>query len=395
MERSFLTEAFKSLSILQEEDFNMNDAKDKEEMTDFTNDAEEQEFIDVIDPTAETEEDLDDSYVGKVICDCMTCHSKIYKLPTDIILDKESGLANVGEECPYCFDSTGFKIIGEVANYTPEEPEAENPDATVEDDIGLDADAEEKPAEEPTEEKPEEEIEEALNEELENVEVKTEDGAVEITKEPGKTTIEIKEEAEDFEDVPVPEEPIENPIETPAEVEGAEIIPVSPETQDLITSTSDEVTDNAEEGAEIVDDVAEPLPEDEEEVDYDLDDFDEESFDGLGESYLKRVYENVNSFKTTEVRQKDNKLMLEGIIKFNSGKEKKTSFIFEATEATSNGKVKFLGENAQISRGKKSFALRGNISDKKFISESFTYNYMTKDVDDNSVRLYGTIKRNK
>ena len=33
----------------------------------------------------------------------------------------------------------------------------------------------------------------------------------------------------------------------------------------------------------------------------DIEDFDEESFDELGESYLKEVYDNVNSYKTTKV----------------------------------------------------------------------------------------------
>jgi len=416
MERSFLTEAFRSLQVLNEEDFNMSDTEDVEAMDDFANDSDEEEFINVIDPTAETEEDLDDSYVGKVICDCMTCHSKIYKLPTDIIIDEESGLANVGEECPYCFDSTGFKIIGEVADY--------NPDKGVEDDLGMDGEAEEKPAEEPIEEVPaegeeapieepalpkedeeEEEDErknESLTEEVHEVEVKTDDQKVEVKEENGELKVEIKKCDEELgdeglamsdADVAAVNEPFEGPGEfEPGEPEGEEIVPISPETQDLIDSSSNELQNEGE--AQIVDDELQPLP-GEEDVNYDLEDFDEESFDGLGESYLKRVYENVDSFKTTEVRQKDDKLMLEGVIKFNSGKQKKTSFIFEASEATPNGKVKFLGENAQISRGKKSFALRGNISGNKFISESFTYNYMTKDADDKSVRLYGTIKRNK
>ena len=43
--------------------------------------------------------------------------------------------------------------------------------------------------------------------------------------------------------------------------------------------------------------------EDEEEFDFD----EVEDFDELGESYLKKVYENINSFKTTKCTEKGNK----------------------------------------------------------------------------------------
>ena len=162
--------------------------------------------------------------------------------------------------------------------------------------------------------------------------------------------------------------------------EGEEIVPLKPEMKNEIESNSKEQQE-------------EPFKEQEpEEIDYDVDDFDEDSFDKLSEGYLKKVYENVNSFKTTKVTRKGNTLKLEGLIKFNSGKNKKTSFVFEAKTADKKGNVKFLGENLQISRGKKAFTLKGNLSNKRFVSEALTYNYMTKNNDNKSVRLYGTIK---
>lgn len=58
------------------------------------------------------------------------------------------------------------------------------------------------------------------------------------------------------------------------------------------------------------------------------------------------------------------------------------------------GKVRLLGENKQISRGKKTFTLSGSLADKKFVCESLNYNYRGKNEgSDKSVRIYGTIKR--
>ena len=80
------------------------------------------------------------------------------------------------------------------------------------------------------------------------------------------------------------------------------------------------------------------------------------------------------------------------MIKFNSGKEKRTQFIFESKDATKAGKIRFIGENTQISRGKKSFLLKGSMNSGKFLSESLNYNYRTKDTSGKSSRVYGTVK---
>jgi hypothetical protein len=126
-----------------------------------------------------------------------------------------------------------------------------------------------------------------------------------------------------------------------------------------------------------------------------MDEFDEESFDELGEGYLKKVYENVDSFKTSNVSLIKDRLVVEGVIKFNSGKSKKTNFIFESREATKSGKVRFIGENKEISRGRKSFTVTGKVDNKKFMSESLNYNYGVKGVNGKAQRLYGTVRRGK
>ena len=107
---NYLSEAFKQLEILNEDVFDL-DKDGLEDLRDFQ-DEDEEEVIDVIDPEAETEEELEDSYIGKVILDCSVCHTDIYKDKEDVIIDEETQLANVGEECPYCFSVDGFKVIG-------------------------------------------------------------------------------------------------------------------------------------------------------------------------------------------------------------------------------------------------------------------------------------------
>lgn len=156
------------------------------------------------------------------------------------------------------------------------------------------------------------------------------------------------------------------------------LAPVSAEVKDEIKIDSESEDENSED-----------------EVDYDISEFSEDEFDELGESYLKRVYENVESFKTTFVGQNKNNLVLEGLIKFTSGNEKKTRFVFESFDANKDGKVRFLGENQQISRGKKSFTLRGSVDSGKFIAESFNYNYKAKTPEGKSTRVYGTVKVKK
>ena len=129
----------------------------------------------------------------------------------------------------------------------------------------------------------------------------------------------------------------------------------------------------------------------------DIDEFDEESFDEIGESYLHRVYENVNSFKTTGVTLNKGQLVVEGLIKFNSGKEKKTSFVFEGFKNTKRGKVVTEGKNETFSKSNKAFVLKGTLSDKKFISESLIYNYTAKTINESNeseaTRVYGRAVR--
>ena len=89
----------------------------------------------------------------------------------------------------------------------------------------------------------------------------------------------------------------------------------------------------------------------------------------------------------------DKSIFVEGVITFDSGAKKKTSFVFEAKDATRSGKVRLIGENVQITAGKKSFTVSGHIKDNKFITESFNYNYRAKDSSGKLSRVYGTVRK--
>lgn len=120
-----LFEAFEALDALNEETFTISD-DGVEKLGAFMSDNNNvDDIVDVIDPEAETEEELKDSYVGKVILDCCVCHSKLYKGKEDVTLDEEGILANVGEDCPFCYTSDGFKVVGEVAPFEDSSSEEE------------------------------------------------------------------------------------------------------------------------------------------------------------------------------------------------------------------------------------------------------------------------------
>ena len=158
--------------------------------------------------------------------------------------------------------------------------------------------------------------------------------------------------------------------------DGETIIPVSDETMNEIEGNDDTIE--------------EPIEGDE--MDVNIDEFDEESFDELGESYFKRIYENVNGYKTTTIKELNNQLVVEGTLKFNSGNQKKTSFVFEALDIDKNGRARFVGDNKQITEGKKAFTLVGKVSGNKFITESMNYNYRDKGADGKTTRVYGNAR---
>ena len=526
MENVYLQEAFKALDILNEEDFNLTSIDGFEDAKEFIDKDEKSDFVDIIDPEATTEEELKDSYIGDVILDCCVCHSKLYKHPEEVHLDEEEGLANMDEECPFCYSTDGYTIIGQVAPFEKEEEEKEEIDneVEIEDKIEVEDEVEESLKEgilgtgigaaggaalgaaalgplgalggaalgglagnvlTKTEELEEDadiseyqkwvdfdmekygkisnltmrkikkagfsvvkdqygeyeviadrKDESLLNETtetdavldettwrklplavqdrlesywnaeannkvfkpyltaLEDTGVLTSSEVIAILKsniEDGyATTIdescEKKPVREHFEKVEI--ETDKEKMEMTAEENGKVVVITEPkkDEEEVIAPVSDEVQTE-------INDVVET--EDNDYEDIDIDEFSEEEFNELGEAYLKKVYENVNSFKTSKVKETNDKLVVEGIIGFASGKEKKTSFIFESKDISKKGKVRFIGENLQLSRGKKAFTITGSINKGRFIAESLNYNYRTKDSEGKSTRLYGTVRTKK
>lgn len=598
----YLKEAFQSLKLL-EDDFNLTaDQGVIDELQSFVaDDIEAPAEEEIIDVEADEVEDLQDNYIGKVILECDSCHTRIYKDIADVIIDEDSGLANVEEECPVCGNAFGWNVLGKIEKFDADEFKEEEHEDEEEHD---DADTEE------VEEISDEEISEALKEALSPEEQKELNGIVynhlsdaayeaevdheldaqrsdmekaqkafnddfyfgtveedvdvhvDQPEESDDVVVnvdaddEINEEFEDPKDVGVDPEtasedaeiletPMENPVtEIPDKLvvnesklaegisdvknlvyeylydkltdlndnlayalhdeipeydidwcvqdglddlvgnselaqdeyvdalmkvlfanaprqeslgedleevqsEDAEKLvdpeqePVKEINEDLneveVHTDEQDIEVKTEDGKVVVEvgnpEEAEPTTEDEmiapldaeeitdienneeqsaEEVaaedelgavedeapaedDLDIDEFDEESFDEIGESYLHRVYENVNSFKTTSVTADHGKLVVEGLIKFNSGKEKKTSFVFENFKTTKRGKLLSEGKNETFSKSNRAFLLKGAVVDKKFVAESMTYNYTAKTINESNksdvVRVYGRATR--
>lgn len=326
MAKKYLAEAFEALKELNEDTFNIT-SDGAAELQSFISDNEDtDELENIIDPLASTEEELQDSYIGKVILDCVICQSKIYKDPSEVTINEEGDLANIGEECPYCQSSDGYKVIGEVAPYSETKVDVDvttkNGDEVA--NIDLTTDDEKK--------------EESLQEDLNGITIDTDTQTINVS---------ATEKVEDGEEMIAP---------VSSEVE-AEFNSEEPEYQDI-----------------------------------DIDEFDENDFDSLGENYLKRVYENIQSYKTISGRVKGNLIKLEGVITFKSGKKAKTNFVFEGKTVTKTGKLKFIGENKQFAKGKKAFTLTGKMNNNKLMVESLTYNYRAKDgKTGQSKRLYGRV----
>ena len=571
MSFDYINEAFRKLNMLEEDVFDTSIGGLNNLSTFLDND--DDDIVKVIDPEAETEENLSNSYVGKVIIDCNVCHSKIFSEKSDIVLS-EDGVVNPEEQCPYCGETSGFTVVGEIKKF-----EQDTAEETPEDETPVDETPAEETETQEGEEKPE--VEEALTEELsaensqddepiseefdaftavstfltgkgydvsskdgkayvwgvvdyldlggiapttENLESWLKDTLAEeeyrselesccgqnsleeayfkpVDGEPGVkralidscdeftvTLLEITDEdgtwyevginhpTKDFEQVEIGEyrtekfaesiaqrvvsmltkyveleeltsiyefgtrsiydkvaskmpeteptteelnEDIQNlslttdetqvkltsdengkvtlvtepvikeeaepeVVEEEPPADGAlEIAPVSDETVDAIVDNNDVETEE-----EVVEEepVEEPIEETGEE-DVALDEVDEEGLDELGESYMKAVYENVESFKTTNVSANDTHIVVEGLIKFASGTERKTGFIFEAHTARDN-KVNFKGCNEHFSKDRNSFTLNCSVVDRKLLPESLSYNY---NVDGR--KISGTVTR--
>lgn len=157
VESNSLHESFKRVDkteALMEEYYKLSNTRDledaKEEREDEIAKAKLAKIEKIVDLDAESPEDLQPSYVGKMIIQCPQCMTLFYKDPSDVVHSEDDpDTVNVGEKCQHCGNEEGYSIIGKVGEVTPEEAEQfeEVPEET----------SEETPAEEPAEELPENE----------------------------------------------------------------------------------------------------------------------------------------------------------------------------------------------------------------------------------------------
>ena len=118
----------------------------------------------------------------------------------------------------------------------------------------------------------------------------------------------------------------------------------------------------------------------------------EESFDKLVNQYLNKIYENVNTYKTTSVSQTSkNSYLFEGVLSFNdSDKQINTSFLLERVKTPSK-KYLFKGGNSQLIESAKPFRFIANVKDKALYFENLRYRY-TEKIDNDSYLVEGIEK---
>lgn len=135
---SYLTEAFKQLNIIDEDLF-PTDSEGLNKLKDFMKSDIDDEDLVVYDETANNEDEIKDSYNGKVILRCNVCKSYFFKEPKSIIIDAEAGLANVGDECCYCHNDMGYNVVGVVAPYAADVSKEERAEDAHEEPTEVDA----------------------------------------------------------------------------------------------------------------------------------------------------------------------------------------------------------------------------------------------------------------
>ena len=370
----YINEAFKQFRMLNEsEDFSL-DPMGLDNLNSFMDRAMEDEDddleIDIIDPETTDQDELKQSYIGKVICDCNVCHSNVFYNKEDITFD-EDGVVNVEDECPYCMSNDGYTIVGEIKPYEEISIEdIDEPDGDVDREVDVDEPETDEPIEgeqdtildvkydmeEGLQLSGEKELkgtsdlrhrddkegsdkirgknntklsgdldlheskDNSLEEDVDHISLDVDDSTIDIeNKEDGGVVVETSPTEEEIIDEPVSDDEMIAPLDD----ETADELGLEDETPEEDTFDFDE-TESEEEPDEDTEDV-------------DIDEFDEDSFDDLGESYLRRCYENVNGFRTTKVTCNESQIMIEVNISFKRKKIKKTNFIFEAKEVN-NGK---------------------------------------------------------
>ena len=104
-----------------------------------------------------------------------------------------------------------------------------------------------------------------------------------------------------------------------------------------------------------------------------IEECDEKSINSCITEALQKVYTNVSSFHMSDCSLNNNKLVLEGVITFKSGKTRHTSYQFNEAKRNA-GKLHLHGLNEAFGRDSQ-FDLTCSIDNKNLIVEKLSYNY--------------------
>ena len=409
---NILLEAFQKLKLF-EETFDLADIDKPDELKSYVADDVEVPVEEIIDVEATDTEELQNSYIGKVIIECPCCRSKFYKDKDTIIVDQEVNLANVDEACPVCTCTGGFNVIGKIEDATEKVEEScersEDHDKVNEDCKTSFLDRKKKNID-----KLKDESEEDLTED-----VKAEKSAhlprrrelrkattikeeripdpwgdkpyIEVPDDDLKESVEIKAEGEDKIEVEKHDDGSMT-VEVPAESEGETIAPLTDEEEAEIEENKPEDEEEKVEIETSEESESEEADEDEEE---EVTDIDIETFDELGESFMKKVYSNVDKFVTTSVKNTDDGIIVEGIIDYKSGNSKDTVFKFN-NACSLKERLILEGTNSTFSNSKRPFAIRGKLVNGKLVCESLTYKYTVRSLNESTgkktIRISGKVK---
>ena len=180
--------------------------------------------------------------------------------------------------------------------------------------------------------------------------------------------------------------------------EGEEIVPLEDEEISEIEANEPEGEDEEEietEEGEIESEGGEEETA-EEGNEEEIGEFEEESFDEMGESYMRKVYSNVKSYQTTSAIDTGSGLIIEGYITFKSGAKRKTSFVFTESRKNKYGKVILEGYNKTFSGATKTFKISGALDNGRYYPRSFRYNYKTNTINESNksevFKVQGLIK---
>lgn len=326
--------------ILVEDYFDVNDSEDlgaaQEERDAEIAKAKLARIEKIVDLDAESEEDILPSYVGKFIIQCPQCMTLFYKNEEDVETSEENAdVVNVNEVCQHCGNDGGYTLVGKVGSV--EADEAANFNAE-------DTDLEEEPAAE---------------------EETAEDEAAEDEATGEETANEGEETADDFDlnldlDLEDEEEEVEESLHN------SELLQDIEKKNDLKTDIeSEHLTLNEETETDLEA----------------LEDFDEDSFNEHFNAYLTSTYANVNNYLTSGCTIGNNRLIIEGIINFNSGRSKTTRFVFEKHNN------RLVGRNFDFASDK-AFMLKTKVNNNTLITEGLKYRHT---IGESLVR--GTIRK--